>query len=106
MMTEEQDDISRLVSAFCFDKPEDREAWQAKVMKTYDLRSKLVHGSISPRLYEVWQGVYVSAELCELTIFRVLNEFGSDGLRESKFNSKLLGEWFNNVTKWADVVVC
>jgi hypothetical protein len=106
VMTEEQDDISRLVSdrvsAFCFDKPEDRELWRAKVKKTYDLRSKLVHGSISPRSDEVWQGVYVGAQLCEVTLLRVLNEFGVDGLKEDKFSSRRLGEWFNNVTNWAD----
>lgn len=106
VMTEEHDDISRLVSdrvsAFCFDKPEDRETWRAKVKKTYDLRSKLVHGSISPRSDEVWQGVYVGAQLCEITLLRVLNEFGVDGLKEDKFSSRRLGEWFNNVTTWAD----
>ena len=106
VMTEEHDDISRLVSdrvsAFCFDKPEDREEWRAKVKKTYDLRSKLVHGSISPRSDEVWQGVLVGAQLCEITLLRVLNEFGVDGLKEDKFSSRRLGEWFNKVTTWAD----
>lgn len=102
VMTEEHDDISRLVSdrvsAFCFEKPEDRETWRAKVKKTYDLRSKLVHGSISPRSAEVWQSVYLGAQLCEITLLRVLSEFGVDGLKEDKFSSRRLGEWFNKVT--------
>lgn len=106
VMTEEKNDISRLVSdrvsAFCFDKLEDRELWREKVKKTYDLRSKLVHGNISPRSDEVWQGVDVGAQLCEITLLGVLNEFGAEGLKKDKFTSKRLGKWFDTVTTWTD----
>lgn len=110
VMTEEKDDITRLVTervaAFCFDgiSATDRDAWREKARTAYALRSKLVHGSMSPHAPEVWRGVGLAAELCEMTLHRVIHHFTEDGLRAEKMSSKQLSHWFEKVVQWADNV--
>lgn len=114
VMTEEKDDITRLVTervaAFCFDGKTatetavDRDIWREKARIAYMLRSKLVHGSMSPHAPEVWQGVRLGAELCETTLLRALHHFGEAGLKMNEVSTKRLGRWFDDVIQWADNV--
>ncbi len=111
LMTEERDDITALVSerlaALCFDNvsAESRQAWRQKAVTAYDLRSKLVHGSMSPRDPQVWRGVALGAELGEAALLCALNGFGEEGLRRPKISSRRLGQWFDEVIVWADRMV-
>lgn len=110
VMTEEKDDITRLVTervaAFCFDgrNTDDLDAWKEKARTAYTLRSKLVHGSMSPYAPDIWQGVKLGAELCETSLLRVLHEFKEDGLKLEAISSKRLGQWFSGIVQRADRV--
>lgn len=61
LMTDEADDITRFVServaAVCFEMPsrESFERWRLKTQRAYALRSKLVHGSLSPTSPDIMQ---------------------------------------------------
>ncbi|HEX8168148.1 MAG TPA: hypothetical protein VF601_20465 [Beijerinckiaceae bacterium] len=107
VMTEEKNDIAKLVServaAICFDPhANDRDAWREKARTAYDLRSKLVHGAMSPRAPEVWRGLGIGAELGEATLLHTLSHFGEAGLRMETISPRKLGQWFNQVIDWAD----
>ena len=109
LMTEEHDDITSLVSerlaALCFDPdtPGDRERWRERTRRAYALRSRLVHGSISPHDPDVARAVPEVAELTEAALFRGLSAFGvADGLRETNVGVKFLAKWFQRVIDWAD----
>ncbi len=107
LMTEEKDDISHQVServaALCFNPPDvrDRESWRQKARTAYDLRSKLVHGAMSPRSLEVWRGVRLGEEL-GAALLCALNAFGEEGLRATQMSSRRLSRWFAKVLEWAD----
>lgn len=107
LMTEEHDDITRLVSArvaaLCFDAgdAESHETWRQRAAKAYDLRSKLVHGSLSPLAPEVRAGTLETQELAEDAVIAALHAFGEKGLREETFSTRKLGEWFGGLTEWA-----
>jgi hypothetical protein len=103
VMTEEKDDIASLVServaALCFDPSsvDSRDVWRTNARTVYDLRSKLVHGVLSPHSSVVHQGVRLGARLGETTLLSALSWFGEDGLRMEKINSKRLGELFDQM---------
>lgn len=106
-MTEEKDDISRLVServtALCFNEGDaaDRERWRDIARTAYDLRSRLVHGSISPRALEVWRGVRLGGELGQ-ALLSAAHAFDISGLRLTKISAKRLGRSFAEVIANAD----
>lgn len=106
LMTEERDDITSLVServaALCFDLNTTRAEWTEKAKAAYDLRSRLVHGSISPRAPEVKKGADIAAEVTEAALMRAIEAFGVDGLRSEGITSKKLASWFQHLRKWAD----
>jgi hypothetical protein len=106
LMTEERDDITSIVServaALCFDLNTTRAEWTEKAKAAYDLRSRLVHGSISPRAQEVKKGAYIAAEVAEAALMRAIQAFGVDGLRSERVTSKKLAAWFRHLGKWAD----
>lgn len=110
VMTEEKDDITRLVServaALCFRTREaiEVEAWRNKALRAYRLRSKLVHGALSPRSPEVSAGVALSAELAGVTLISALIGFSEHGLRLEHISSKRLGRWFSEVVSKAEQI--
>lgn len=107
LMTEERNDIARLVServaALCFEvgDADNHEIWRQRAVKAYDLRSKLVHGSLSPLAPEVRTGTLETQELAEDAVISALRAFGEKGLREEAFSTRRLGEWFGGLTQWA-----
>jgi hypothetical protein len=111
LTTEERDDITAMVStrlaALCFDQvsAESREAWRLKAVAAYDLRSKLVHGSMSPRDPKVWRGVALGAELGEAALLCALNGLGEEGLRLETMSSRRLGRWYDEVIAWSDRMI-
>jgi hypothetical protein len=108
LMTNEQIDISATVadrlSAVCSIpvSGEGREDWRAKTQKAYSLRSKLVHGSLSPHSDEVTEAVTLSSELSEAVLRNMLFAFGEEGLRKTNFSDKRLASWFHKVVRQAD----
>lgn len=107
LMTDERDDIASLVServaALCFNPEVSREDWRKNAKSAYDLRSRLVHGSISPSSAILEEGAVNAAEIIEMTLRRCIEAFGADGLREGKVSNKRLARWFDAFIKWADL---
>jgi hypothetical protein len=107
LMTEEHDDITRLVSArvaaLCFDAGDAKshEDWRQRAATAYNLRSKLVHGSLSPLAPVVRVGTLETQELAEDAVIAALHAFGEEGLRAEAFSTRKLGEWFGGLIEWA-----
>ena len=102
-MTQEHDDISSVVSrrcaAFCLTFGIDRSLaeWKSDATKLYNLRSRLVHGDMSPLTPEVQEGAYLGANLARQTILSVMHHFGTDGLNAERVSTKRLAKWFDAV---------
>jgi hypothetical protein len=101
-MTDERDNIadtvSQRVATFCFDPsvPGDFERLEAKSRKAYDLRSKLAHGSMSPRDTAAYEGVRLGAELSKDALLNGLAAFTAEGLREEGISPKSIAQWFQS----------
>lgn len=94
------DVISNRIAALCVcpDRTIDGTSfneWRGRAKKAYDLRSKLVHGSISPSDIEVENGVFNVAELTQLVLLRLLFLMGLDALKAEKVNEKEIHAWFD-----------
>ncbi len=111
MMTDEKDDITSVIServaALCFDPRtiESREQWLRKAQRAYTLRSKLVHGSMSPKSPAVSEGVRLGAEVGQQAILSTLLAFGETALRSEGVSSRELARWFHGVIAHADRLV-
>jgi hypothetical protein len=105
LMTEEHDDIAKLVSqrasAFCLIGNEARtlQDWRDDAVLAYDLRSRLVHGDISPTSADVASGVHVVARLSRFVILSALNHFAATGLRTEQVATKRLARWFDHIVQ-------
>lgn len=110
LMTDEKDDItdivSRRVAAFCFDPavPSDFERWQRNAQRAYTLRSKLAHGSMSPRDPMVYEGVKLGGEVGRAALLSALSGIGPCGLRDEKIPKKKIADWFNGCTSHAEAL--
>ena len=106
LMTDERSDIATLVSeraaALCFSHEVSRAEWRKKTKDAYDLRSSLVHGSISPTSLELEEGALNAQEITEMVLIRAIEAFGLDGLKESLGEPKRLSKWFEKYIVWAD----
>ncbi|PAV68051.1 hypothetical protein WR25_02503 [Diploscapter pachys] len=106
LMTEERDDISSLVSqrvaALCFSPEVRREKWLNRTRAAYDLRSRLVHGSISPAALDLDEGAFNAGQVAEMALTRAIEAFGVEGLRHGRLKSDQLAKWFGAYMKWAD----
>lgn len=106
LMTDEKDDISLLVSqrvaALCFSSEVRRDEWVSKARDAYDLRSRLVHGSISPASQDLEEGAMNAARVAEMALTRAIEAFGVEDLRHGRLRSGQLAKWFGEYMKWAD----
>lgn len=108
VMTDEMDDISSLLSeriaALCCDRgnASDRKKWREDARRVYDLRSRLVHGSMSPSDPEIESGVWLAAQVSEATLLHALYALGADGLRGESASTKRLAGWYGRVIKMID----
>lgn len=103
LMTDERDDIASLVShrasmffAKLFD-PAARAERVEIIKRLYDLRSRIVHGSMSPRAPEIIEGVGVAAILTSETALHVLDALQAEGLRSENVSSKRYAKWLGRV---------
>jgi hypothetical protein len=104
LMSREHDDIAKIVSdrsaAFCWigDSGKSLETWRNETLSLYDLRSRLVHGDMSPLSLDVFTGVHVAARISRMAILSAMNHFAeNDGLRQRKVPNKRLARWFDSI---------
>ena len=106
LMTDERDDISSLVSqraaALCFSPEVSRADWFNRSKAAYDLRSRLVHGSISPASLDLDAGAANAASVAEMALIRAIEAFGVEIIRHGRIRSGRLANWFGEYMKWAD----
>jgi Apea-like HEPN len=111
VMTDEKDDIAAMVSsrvaALCLEEPtaENRERWRNDTKRAYDIRSKLVHGSLSPTSDLVYEGVGLGADIGRSALLSSLSLIGADGLRAEGVSNKQLSRWYNEMVAHADRVI-
>jgi hypothetical protein len=110
VMTEEKDEIGTLLStriaALCFDPsvPGDRARWIAESKELYDLRSKLVHGSMSPNAPEIYAGLGLGAKIARFALLSALQVFREAGMRAEDSSQKRLANWFGFLIERADEI--
>lgn len=106
VMTDEKDDIARLVSErvaalnAAFRMTEDQQTCAKDAKEIYDLRSKLVHGSMSPYAAEVRQGIGMAAKLGSSTLLSALCGLGDQALRRDDINTRKLAKWYDDVVRY------
>jgi Apea-like HEPN len=111
VMTDEKDDIAAMVSsrvaALCLEEPtaENRERWRNDTKRAYDIRSKLVHGSLSPTSDLVYEGVGLGADIGRSALLSSLSLIGADGLRAEGVSNKQLSRWYNEMVAHTDRVI-
>ena len=109
-MTDEMGDIAKLVServaALCCNRTDasDRQKLRNEARHIYDLRSRLVHGSISPSDPEVETDVWLAARLSEETLLNALLALGADGLNTESISTKRLARWYGRIVESVDDV--
>jgi hypothetical protein len=103
MMTQERNDIADVVSdrvaAFIWidDRSKTLEEWKRVVSDLYDLRSRLVHGDMSPGSTDASENVHMAAHVTRMSILSALHHFGSAGIRAENAPKKVVARWFNNI---------
>jgi hypothetical protein len=102
LMTQEHDDIANTVSdrcaAFCLvgDDRKTLAQWKVETLSLYNLRSRLVHGDMSPLSPEVVEGVHQAAQISRMAILSAMNHFNDrDGLRQENISNKRLAQFFD-----------
>jgi hypothetical protein len=111
VMTDEKDDIAGMVSsrvaALCLEEPTaaNREKWRADTKRAYDIRSKLVHGSLSPTSDAVFEGVRLGADIGRSALLSALSLIGPDGLHADGVPNKQLSRWFTDMVAHADRII-
>lgn len=107
LMTDERDDIASLISkrvaALCVDHETSRADWEEQTKAIYDWRSRLVHGSISPRTYDL-NGAAIQAEnLVRQAILRTIELVGPRGLQSETLGTKQLAKLFGSYIEYVDL---
>jgi hypothetical protein len=111
VMTDEKDDIvgmvSERVAALCLEEPtaKNRAKWLADTKRAYGIRSKLVHGSLSPTSDLVFEGVGLGADIGRDALLSALSLIGPDGLRAEGVSNKQLSRCYNDMITHADRII-
>jgi len=109
-MTDEKDNIidtmSQRIATFCSDPSasDDFSRWEADARRAYDLRSKLAHGSMSPRDPAVYEGVRLGSEVGRAALLSGLAAFEEPGLRQQGMTRKEIARWFQSCVQHGDAV--
>lgn len=83
--------------------PDDPDSWEEnrqKVMQAYQLRSQLVHGSISPYDEGVASGVSLCGDLAEELLIATLHRFGDETLQFDRISNRQYAAWFESVREY------
>ncbi|WP_144435411.1 HEPN domain-containing protein [Roseovarius atlanticus] len=107
VMTDEKQDATRLVSdrvsALCCSlEANDRAKWKQEVKDVYDLRSRLLHGSMSPFDRSVNSMMGKAANLGEESIIQALLLLGEEALVAEKVPTRMLAKWYDNFVDHVD----
>lgn len=111
VMTDEKDDIASLVSsrvaALCLDEPtvECRDKWRGEVRRAYEIRSRLVHGAVSPSSEIVFEGVRLGSQLARSTLLSAAKLLGEVGLRDEAATNRDLARWFDRLVHHVDEAI-
>lgn len=106
VMTDEKDDIATLVServsalSAAFGMIDDRDACRKNAKHIYDLRSRLVHGNLSPTAAEVRRGCGLAAKLGSATLLSALHALGEEALRHDNVKTRQLAAWYDKVVRY------
>jgi hypothetical protein len=107
VMTDEKDDIAKCLServaalCCCYQGTKGFGEYQKEAQALYRIRSKLVHGSMSPSSPDLVKGVLLGGELGRKTILSVLYNFDEGILRRTAASTKHLARWFNHIVSTA-----
>lgn len=105
VMTAEKDDITSIVAertaALCYEraKPAKFNEWRSEVSKVYDLRSRLVHGALSPHDESVSQGVHLAAAVSRSGLLNAIASFGREGLMDDKASTRRLAKHYSKIVE-------
>lgn len=108
VMTGERDDIARVVServaVLCCDRTDasDRQKWHDDAKYIYNLRSLLLHGSISPSDPNIESGAWLAARVGEQALLSALGALGVEGLEMDAASNKRLARWYEGVVETID----
>ena len=106
-MTDEKQDVSKLVSdrnsgLCCVSNSDDRSKWKQDVKDVYDMRSQLLHGSISPFDEKINSVMGRAAKLGEEAIIQALFLFGEEALIAETVATRRLAKWFDDFVDYID----
>lgn len=111
VMTDEKDDIAGIVSeriaALCLHEPTEaaREEWRRNVKRAYDIRSKIVHGSISQDDEIIFEGIRLGTKISREALISATTGLGQDGLLSTDIPNKHLSSWYNELIAHVDRIV-
>jgi hypothetical protein len=93
--------VSERAAAFCSvnDLKMPLEQWKRDILRVYDLRSRLVHGDMSPQSRDVVEGVHLGATIARLSILSALNHIGEAGLKSERVPNSRLAVWFDAIVR-------
>lgn len=109
MLTGERDNLTALlarrVAALCYEigSATSRNDVEKEFRRLYDLRSKLIHGALSPWSPKVESELAAAATLAENVANGALNSWREEGLLSSTATPKRMREWFAQVV-WMMIV--
>lgn len=109
MLTGERDNLTALlarrVAALCYEigSATSRHDVEKEFRRLYDLRSKLIHGALSPWSPKVGSELAAAATLAENVANGALNSWREEGLFSLTATSKRMREWFAQVV-WMMIV--
>lgn len=79
----------------------DREHWLARMKDLYDVRSRLVHGSMSPFDVEAVSATREAEQLATWILCRAIDFFIDLGLEDSSWSPDRLDQQYQLLTAWA-----
>ena len=82
-----------------------RDRWRADVKRAYDIRSKLVHGALSPSSDIVYEGVRLGAQLARDALLSATTLLGEAGFRDDAASNRQLGRWYDRLVTHADATI-
>lgn len=91
------DTMGDRVAALAYDlgSASSREGTKKEFLRLYDLRSKLIHGRISPWNPEVRGNLSAASDLAERVLNGALNAWREPGLTSPRAGTKLMKRWFD-----------
>ncbi|UMY19758.1 HEPN domain-containing protein [Methylobacterium organophilum] len=111
VITDEKNDIASIladrISAICITRPEigEREKIIDQVKILYRARSKLVHGSMSPKSPELFRASYLGGMLGRDLLLLIISDFGNVGLREDNFSVSRLSKYYDMRVKFIENLI-